>query len=719
MKVSVIVPFHRGLHFITDCLDSLSEQTWKDFETLIIKDHVEEKEADKLLSSYKDKLNLRIYDLHEKNGVSAARNLGIQKAQGEYLYFLDSDDYLAETTLEELVDAAEKENYDLTYGVIKQTWFRRMVYYGAEQHNEEDQEFCGQPWKDLVENRIDVSLLSCIHMLIKKSGFDEECLCFDEDLEYYCDIPLLAYFLEKTKSIGFCKKADYIKRGHNDEIQYPSLSKADIEDRPQRLSKAYKAIGKITPELKGIIDQKFVTFCGKGFLQKVRRDKASEWKNSRFLPVHEYAQTVDNSRICNQEDNEKKVLKALQQESYEACKKKINHILARRKIHRMLTEKRFLYRTISKYIFERFSQQDQWVVFESFFGKQYSDSPKYIYEYLLKNYGDQYKFIWIINDKSMKIPGNPKKVPRFSLGYFYYITRAKYWVTNVRQPVWFEKRDSQYLLETWHGTPLKKLGFDMEENYSASPTYKRQIYSQSRFWDCLVSANPFSTEAFHTCFLYEKEKIIETGYPRNDILYAPNKEQIAAELKKKLGIPADKKTILYAPTWRDDEYYDHGAYKFNLALDLKRLQKEIGDEYVVLLRTHYFIADAIDVTGMEDFVFNVCKYPDIAELYLISDICMTDYSSVFFDFANLRRPILFFTYDLEKYRDILHGFYIDIQTEVPGPLLMTNDEVINAIKNIDQIEEQYKEKYDEFYDRFCCFDDGHATERIVNMVFNK
>ena len=188
MKVSVIVPFHRGLHFITDCLDSLSEQTWKDFETLIIKDHVEEKEADKLLSSYKDKLNLKIYDLHEKNGVSAARNLGIQKAQGEYLYFLDSDDYLAETTLEELVDAADKENYDLTYGVIKQTWFRRMVYYGAEQHNEEDQEFCGQPWKDLVENRIDVSLLSCIHMLIKKSGFDEECLCFDEDLEYYCDI---------------------------------------------------------------------------------------------------------------------------------------------------------------------------------------------------------------------------------------------------------------------------------------------------------------------------------------------------------------------------------------------------------------------------------------------------------------------------------------------------------------------------------------------------
>ena len=120
---------------------------------------------------------------------------------------------------------------------------------------------------------------------------------------------------------------------------------------------------------------------------------------------------------------------------------------------------------------------------------------------------------------------------------------------------------------------------------------------------------------------------------------------------------------------------------------------------------------------MEDFVFNVSQYPDIAELYLISDICITDYSSVFFDFANLKRPILFFTYDLEKYRDILHGFYLDIQKDVPGPLLRTNDEVIDAIKNIEEIEQQYKEKYNEFYNKFCCFDDGHAAERLVNMIF--
>ena len=130
---------------------------------------------------------------------------------------------------------------------------------------------------------------------------------------------------------------------------------------------------------------------------------------------------------------------------------------------------------------------------------------------------------------------------------------------------------------------------------------------------------------FERCFLYPKSKILETGYPRNDILYAEDKETRAADIKKALGIAEDKKVILYAPTWRDDEYYGPGAYQFALKLDLNRLKAEFSDEYVILLRTHYFIADAIDTQGMEGFAYNVSRYNDIAELYLISDICITDY----------------------------------------------------------------------------------------------
>ena len=211
--------------------------------------------------------------------------------------------------------------------------------------------------------------------------------------------------------------------------------------------------------------------------------------------------------------------------------------------------------------------------------------------------------------------------------------------------------------------------------------------------------------------------MLETGYPRNDLLSASNRDEIALNLKKKLGIPLDKKTILYAPTWRDDEYYGNGRYKFKLKLDLDLLKKELGDQYVVLLRTHHYIADNLDVTGLEDFAFNLSKYDDITEIYLISDICITDYSSVFFDYANLKRPLLFYTYDLDKYRDVLRGFYIDMETELPRPLVFSSEEVVDKIKNIDQLNADYQEKYQQFYQRFCSWEDGNASKRVVEEVF--
>ena len=147
------------------------------------------------------------------------------------------------------------------------------------------------------------------------------------------------------------------------------------------------------------------------------------------------------------------------------------------------------------------------------------------------------------------------------------------------------------------------------------------------------------------------------------------------------------------------------------------MKKELGDDYVILLRTHHYIADSLDVTGVEDFAINLSKYDDITEIYLISDICITDYSSVFFDFANLKRPMLFYTYDIDKYRDVLRGFYIDMEKELPGPLVYSTNEVIEQIKNTDEMTQKYAQRYEEFYQRFCSIDDGQASKRACEAVF--
>jgi CDP-glycerol glycerophosphotransferase len=278
------------------------------------------------------------------------------------------------------------------------------------------------------------------------------------------------------------------------------------------------------------------------------------------------------------------------------------------------------------------------------------------------------------------------------------------------------KRKGNIYLQTWHGTPLKKLVFDMNDVYSANPNYKKNFYYQSRRWDYLISPNQYSSEIFRRAFKYDKE-LLEVGYPRNDILYHPNKKELIKSIKQRIGLPLDKKVILYAPTWRDDEYYESGKYKFKLKLDLMKMKELLGSEYVILLRMHYFIADKIATEGLEGFAYNLSSYDDIAELYLISDVLITDYSSVLFDYAHLRRPMLFFTYDLEKYRDTLRGFYINMEEDLPGPLLKTTDEIIYSIQNLSQIESNYKEKYDEFYQRFCSWDQGNASELVVKRVF--
>ncbi len=131
------------------------------------------------------------------------------------------------------------------------------------------------------------------------------------------------------------------------------------------------------------------------------------------------------------------------------------------------------------------------------------------------------------------------------------------------------------------------------------------------------------------------------------------------------------------------------------------------------------MAEKLDLSEYSGFLYDVSGYPDIAELYLISDLLITDYSSVFFDYANLRRPMLFFTYDLEKYRDILRGFYMDMEEELPGPMLFTTEEIIASVENLDQIQAEYEEKYNIFYKKYCGWEDGRASQRVVDAVFGR
>lgn len=356
------------------------------------------------------------------------------------------------------------------------------------------------------------------------------------------------------------------------------------------------------------------------------------------------------------------------------------------------------------------------VLFESGIGKQFADSPRMIYEKIVNKELD-YKKVWVYNKNYRFNDEQTKKIKRLSPAYYYYLLRAGYWVNNQNFPTYIKKPSKTLYLQTWHGTPLKKMLHDIENIQGRSDDYLERVSSAIKQWDYLISPSSYASDKFRSAFQYEGS-ILETGYPRNDILYSENKKEIASKIKNRLNLPGDKKVILYAPTFRDDQTSKNNKFLFNINMDLNLMKERLGDDYIILLRMHVVISNKLSIDPeLADFVKNVSNYPDIQDLYLISDILITDYSSTMFDFANTRRPILFYTYDLDKYKEDLRGFYMDFELEAPGPFVFDTEEIIDAVENIEEIKAIYKEKYQVFYNKYCYLDDGKAAERVVKQIF--
>lgn len=368
----------------------------------------------------------------------------------------------------------------------------------------------------------------------------------------------------------------------------------------------------------------------------------------------------------------------------------------------------------TKDLYEKYQKdplENDLIFFESFHGR-YNNNPKYIYEKMLEMGLDkQYKIVWSY-DGDEPLPGNPITVTSDDEDYYKYLAHAKYKISNATFPI-IDSRRGKVFLQTWHGTPLKRLGSDIDVKNPGIGWGHFNIEVPT--WSYLVSANEFSTNTFRRAFSYNRE-VLECGYPANDIFYTKTDDQIL-KIKWDLGIPANKKVILYAPTFRDDKKDENGERYFELELDLNYLHENLSDEYVLIIKTHYVISNALNIgDGLEDFVFDCSDHDDVHELFIISDILITDYSSVFFDFAHSKKPILFFTPDMESYIES-RGVYHEVLEELPGPQLISNRGILNAILNIESISETYGERYFNFYNKYCSIGHGNAAEEIINKVF--
>lgn len=357
----------------------------------------------------------------------------------------------------------------------------------------------------------------------------------------------------------------------------------------------------------------------------------------------------------------------------------------------------------------KYQVREKLIVFEAYTGRQYSCNPRALYEELVSRPEyKEYKKIWVFNEPEkylyLEQEGNTKVVKYKSPSYYKAYAMAAVWVSNFRIPHELQLKDNQRYVQTWHGTPLKRLVFDISQYQDANSSEEELRYhcvDDVKRYSYMLAPSAFYeeklTSAFHLKELGKSDIFIQGGYPRNDYLLRLDDIEIA-RCRIKLGIPEGKRVVLYAPTWRESQHKPGEGYGYQMAVDFGKWRSVIGEDAVVLFRCHYLASSSEDLSPHEGFVKDVSGYDDINELYAISDLLITDYSSVFFDYANLKRPVIFYMYDYQQYKNEMRDFYLE-EKELPGPIVQTEEELLKLLDG-DWCFPAYMETYEKFNDKF-------------------
>lgn len=374
----------------------------------------------------------------------------------------------------------------------------------------------------------------------------------------------------------------------------------------------------------------------------------------------------------------------------------LKHNAAVQKLYRVIMS--FVFRVMGVFI----KTDNDLVIFVSFMGLGFNDSPKVMYDYM--RHHDEYKgyrCVWAFE--------HPERFPELdtvridSLQYFITALKAKYWITNtnIERGLKFKKRDQIYL-NTWHGIALKHIGNDCPG---------RKDYNFDTV-DHLVVSGSHDERVWLSAFNADTRTYLRCGMPRNEELWLADDKK-KRDLRLKLGLPEDKQVILYAPTWREST--DGGrSYEIKPPIHFDVWKKELGDDYVVLFRAHHQTTKILGVL-FDEFVRDVSDYPAVNDLMIVSDMLITDYSAIAFDYSILCKPIFCYAYDYDTYL-AERGTYFEIDDKYPNKSCRTEKELLDKIAGMNYSDECKNTKL--FRDEFIQYHED-STKACVTALFGK
>jgi CDP-glycerol glycerophosphotransferase (TagB/SpsB family) len=355
-------------------------------------------------------------------------------------------------------------------------------------------------------------------------------------------------------------------------------------------------------------------------------------------------------------------------------------------------------------------QVESHMVFESFGGKFCTDSPRAISDAMHAK--DPSRTIyWSIVDFSVSYPEYATPLLIGSRAWFEVIQSAAILVNNNNFPFYFRKNPKQKYMQTWHGTPIKRIGLDAPSTY-ISPAYRELMKREADYWDILLAQNRFSADVLPGSFGYHG-RVLTQGYPRNDALVSLTSDDQRQRVRSILGVSSDKIVVLYAPTWRDNARTNTGANEWIGYLDFSQAEAGLGENYVFLLRGHHNVLHSVD-QGSYQNVIDVSDYPEVNDLILASDLLVTDYSSIYFDYLLTNKPIHLLSPDLSDYENHVRGFYLDYNSLVAGKLNQTTEDLVSEIAGTPSMEDS--EKYQSLREKFVPFSHESISLKILESL---
>ena len=731
LRLSVVLPVYKVERYLAACLDSVLSQTGAELEVIAVDDCSPDRSG-RILDEYAARdPRLRVLHLERNRGLGGARDAGLAEATGDYVWFVDSDDWLADGAVAAVADRLEEVRPDVLI-----TDFLRSYPDGGTEPNTWRGLMTDPPLPDLFTLRERPALLQMIMSVWNKvvrrdfllglgvsfgAGFYEDIsvtypLLLAAERLSYLDLPCYHYrrlregaitgtasprhldaFAQYDEIFAFVERYD----GGDGSAPVPADLRRLVFDRTVRHAVTVYGTPGLVPARSR---RRFLQLTTEHF----QRHRPPGHTFPAGLRGLQYRLVARGARLPY---DTLQAVNALRHR-----RRREGRGVTATTAPRAARTLRGALRSLFYRACLRLPMDERLAVYAAYWYRGFACNPAAIH-LKARELAPGIRGVWVVarREQAAALPDGVPYVVENTPAYFRAMATAKYLVNNVNFPHTTPKRPGSVHVQTQHGTPVKKMGLDLRDHPQAAAgmDFDRLVEHVAR-WDYLVSPNSYTTTVFSRAYPGRYE-VLESGYPRNDRLAAATPGQ-GAEVRERLGIPPGNTAVLYAPTHREEQQEPDGL------LDVPRLAKTLGAGHTILVRGHYLGADGREERARQSEdagsaqVLDVTRHPSVEDLCLAADLLVTDYSSLMFDYAVLDRPIVLLAPDREEYLRV-RGVYFDPAEEPPGTVAADQDDLADAIRSGRAAGPEATAARAAFRDRFCPYDDGRAAERVVRRIF--